>query len=93
LFTHLESADAVGARDFTVTVSPVAPSTKTPTLTVTFADNGATLGTMALSTQSQATFTTATLSPGSHKISADYGGDSAFSGSSNSIAQSFRIWV
>ena len=62
---------------FTATV------TATATGTITFKDGTTTLGTATL-VGSIATFTTSSLSGGSHGISAVYGGDSAFAGSTSS---------
>src|SRR5207244_338793 len=58
----------------------------TPTGSVTFLDNGTSLGTSSLS-NGQATFSTSTLSVGSHTITAQYGGDSNFTGSSGTTTQ------
>jgi trimeric autotransporter adhesin len=63
---------------FTATVSP-----SSATGTVTFKDGTTTLGTGVLS-GGTATLTPASLAPGSHSITAVYGGDSAFSGSTSS---------
>ena len=62
---------------FTATVSPVAPGAGTPTGTVTFKDGAVTLGTGPLS-GGVATFTTNTLSLGSHSITAQYAGDASY---------------
>lgn len=67
---------------FTATVAPTGGS-GTPTGTVTFKDGAATLGTGALS-GGVATFTTSSLTGGTHLITASYGGDSSFSGSTSS---------
>jgi hypothetical protein len=63
---------------FTATVTPA-----TATGTVTFKDGVTTLGTGAI-TSGKATFSIATLSVGSHSITAPYGGDAAFNGSVSS---------
>jgi hypothetical protein len=73
---------------FTVQVLPSAsggvPGTTTPTGTITFNDGGLVLGTATLDSSGSATFTVSTLTPGSHTITAVYGGDANFSrGSSN----------
>ena len=62
---------------FTATVTPTAPGAGTPTGTVTFLDGATTIGTGTLSHET-ATFTTSSLSAGSHSITAQYGGDSSF---------------
>ena len=70
---------------FTATVTVALPPTTidpVPTGTVTFYDNGASIGTGTLSVvngQDQATFTTSTLSTASHSITAAYtSGDGNF---------------
>ena len=63
-----------------VTVS--APGSGTPSGSVTFKDGGTTLGTGALSS-GRATFTSSSLVVGSHSITAVYGGDANFSGSTS----------
>ena len=65
---------------FTATVSPSAA-----TGTVTFMDGAATLGTGTLS-GGVATFATSSLSAGGHSLTAEYGGDSGYLGSTNSPA-------
>ncbi len=55
----------------------------TPTGTVTFKDGTTTLGSAALN-GARATFTVSTLAAGSHPITAVYGGDADFSGSTSS---------
>jgi len=68
---------------FTATVTPAAGGP--PTGTVTFKDGTTTLGTGALnaSTPPQATFTISALTAGSHSITAVYGGDANFNGSTS----------
>jgi hypothetical protein len=56
----------------------------TPTGTVTFKDGASTLGTGTLNGSGDATFSTSILSVGSHSITAVYGGDSNFNGSTSS---------
>ena len=69
---------------FTATISATAPGAGTPTGTVTFKDGSATLGTGTLS-GGVATFTTTTaLAVGSHSsITAVYGSDASFKGSTS----------
>ncbi|MCK7626099.1 Ig-like domain repeat protein, partial [Streptomyces sp. RS10V-4] len=64
----------------TVTVHP--PGAGTPTGTVSFFDGATLLGTGPVNASGVAAFTTTTLSTGSHILSAVYGGDGNFSGSS-----------
>ncbi len=77
---------------FTATVSPLVAAAGTPTGTVTFKDGGTVLGTGTLAVVSgvdQATLTTSALAMGSHSITAVYGGDNNFTGSTaTAIAQS-----
>jgi Bacterial Ig-like domain (group 3)/Peptidase family M28 len=56
-----------------------------PTGTVTFMDGSSTLGSGALDGTGHATFTTAALSVAAHSITAVYGGDANFTGSTSSI--------
>jgi len=65
---------------FTATVS----GTGTPTGTVQFKDSGITIGSGTLS-GGVATFATAALHAGAHNITAVYGGDSTFAGSTGSL--------
>lgn len=67
---------------FTAAVSPD-PATGVPSGTVTFEDGSTTLGTGTLSAAT-ASFTTSSLSVGTHAISAVYGADANFTGSTSS---------
>jgi hypothetical protein len=70
---------------FTATVSS---GSGTPTGTVTFRDGSAVLGTGSLNASHKATYSSATLSVGAHSITAEYGGDSGFNGSTSAaVAQ------
>ncbi|MGC1436891.1 MAG: protease pro-enzyme activation domain-containing protein [Terriglobales bacterium] len=80
----------------TATVKPSSTSTKTPTGTVTFTD--ATLGKLGTGTVNSsgvATLTSSTLAGASYSITATYGGDTNFSGSTSSAVpykvQDFKI--
>jgi hypothetical protein len=66
---------------FTATVTPTGSGT--PTGTVTFADGGVAIGSATLA-GGGATFTTSTLAAGMHSITAIYGGDTNFAGSTSS---------
>jgi sugar lactone lactonase YvrE len=66
---------------FTATISPVAPSSGTPTGTVQFSVNGSALGSPVSLTGGQATYTTSSLAVGSDSITAVYSGDGNFNGS------------
>jgi hypothetical protein len=72
------------AATFTATVSAVSPATGTPTGTVTFNDGTTMLGTAILS-GGRATFSTSTLSTGTHSITAAYSGDTNFGGSTSLV--------
>jgi len=69
---------------FTATVTAKSPGAGTATGTVTFKDGSSTLGTGTLDSSGQAMFTTSTLAVGPHSITASYGGDATFSGSTSS---------
>jgi hypothetical protein len=76
---------AVGqAVTFTATVTPASGS-GTPTGSVTFMDGTTAIGTGTLNASGQASFTTSSLSAGSHSITAVYGGDSNFTGSTSPV--------
>ncbi|HJQ31083.1 MAG TPA: Ig-like domain repeat protein [Pyrinomonadaceae bacterium] len=69
---------------FTATITSAAG---TPTGSVQFKVDGSNLGSPAtLNASGQATFTTNTLAPGAHSVTADYGGDSNFLTSSGALA-------
>jgi hypothetical protein len=69
---------------FTATVAAVAPASGTPGGTVTFFDGAASIGSATLS-GGLATLAVTTLDAGAHAITASYGGDSAFDGSTSSV--------
>src|SRR5439155_452273 len=69
---------------FTATVKAKTSGAGTPTGTVTFKDGPTTAGTGTLNASCHATFVTSTLAVGSHSISASYGGDANFNGSTSS---------
>ena len=66
------------------TVSPTTGS-GVPTGTVTFSEGSTTLGTAALDSTGTATLNISTLSVGSDTITASYGGDASYAGSSTTI--------
>jgi Bacterial Ig-like domain (group 3) len=66
------------ALTFTATVSAAAPGAGTPSGTVTFLDGAVTIATGTLNGSGVATYTTSTLTVGSHSITAVYGGDLSF---------------
>ena len=74
---------------FTATVSPGTTTTVAPTGTVTFLDNGASIGTGTLSgNPATATFQTSSLAVGTHPITVSYAGDANFSGSTSTVVDS-----
>jgi hypothetical protein len=81
LGTSNASANLGAAVTFTAKVVPTT-GTGTPTGSVTFFDGSATLGPGTLSA-GVATYMTSSLTAGSHSITAQYGGDSNYAGSSS----------
>ncbi|MBV9662095.1 MAG: Ig-like domain repeat protein, partial [Acidimicrobiales bacterium] len=80
----------------TASVTPAAGAADHPSGTVTFYDNGTTVvGTGTLTTSNtgftQATFSTTTLAVGPHVITASYGGDTEFQGSTSANSWSFTV--
>jgi hypothetical protein len=73
---------------FTSTIAVMSPGSGTPTGTVTFSEGATTLGTGSLNSSGHASYSTSTLSIGSHIVTASYGGDANFTGSaSTSVTQ------
>src|SRR5262249_53544882 len=68
---------------FAATVTP-SSGTSTPTGTVSFFDGATLLGSSALDANGLALFSTSSLSVGTHSITAQYGGDATFAGSTSS---------
>jgi autotransporter-associated beta strand protein len=68
---------------FTATVSVIAPGAGTPSGTVTFTVDGTAQPPVTLGSNGQATFAISTLTVGQHSISATYGGDTNFNGSTS----------
>jgi len=75
---------AVG-QTVTFTANITSLATGTPTGTVTFFDGATSLGTGTLNGSDVATFATAALTLGTHSITASYGGDGSFSGSTSTV--------
>ncbi len=67
----------------TAIMTAVAPGNGTRTGTVTFFDGATALGTAALSAGGSASFATAALAGGAHTVTAVYGGDANFNGSTS----------
>ena len=83
------TATAGASVTFTASVTP-ASGTKVPTGTATFFDGATSIGMGTLNGSASATFSTSTLAVGSHSITAQYGGDWNFAGST-STASSINI--
>ncbi len=81
-FSSLPNPSTFG-QAVTFTASVTSTSAGTPTGSVTFLDNGSSIGTGTLDAQAKATFTTSSLTVGAHPITAQYGGDSNFNGSAS----------
>ncbi|HEV2380983.1 MAG TPA: Ig-like domain repeat protein, partial [Terriglobia bacterium] len=77
---------SVFGQSLTLTAT-VSSSGGTPTGSVTFNDGSTVLGSEPL-TNGQATFSSSSLSVGSHSITAVYGGDGTYQGSTGSLTQS-----
>jgi hypothetical protein len=72
---------------FTATITPTTPTTApAPTGTVVFSDGATNLGTANVSA-SAASFTTSTLTAGTHTIAATYSGDTLYTGSTANLMQ------
>jgi hypothetical protein len=74
---------------FTATVTGK-PGIAAPTGMVTFKDGNTILATKTLGNNGQATFVTDSLTAGAHTITANYGGDNNYPGSSGSLAQTVQ---
>jgi Bacterial Ig-like domain (group 3) len=70
---------------FTATIGVVAPGAGVPTGSVTFKDGSTTLGSATLGGTGTASFTTSSLSVGSHSIEVSYGGDADSKASTSAI--------
>ena len=64
-------------------VKPPSGTTTAPTGTMTFLDRSTTMGTNALNATDTATYTTTALPAGTNSITAQYGGDATFAGSTS----------
>src|SRR5207244_13216557 len=67
---------------FTATIAVENPSAPTPTGTVTFSEGTTVLAVVAVDNTGHASFTTSTLSVGTHNITADFAGSNGFEDSS-----------
>jgi Bacterial Ig-like domain (group 3)/Right handed beta helix region len=82
LSSSAATAQAGQSVTFTATVSSSTAGSITGT--VTFMDGATTLGTGTVNSNGQATFTTSALAVGSHSITAVYGGNTSYDGSTSS---------
>ncbi|HEV8614863.1 MAG TPA: Ig-like domain repeat protein [Methylomirabilota bacterium] len=87
LVTNTTPSQAGAPVTFTATVTPGLGGSGTPTGTVQFQDNGVNVGGPVSLVGGVAAFSISTLTPGAHTISAVYGGDGNFNGSSASVSQ------
>jgi hypothetical protein len=87
LTSSANPSSSIAVVTFTVTVTAVALGTGTPTGTVTLRDGTTTLGTALLSPSGTATFGVVVAPAGTHSITAVYGGDGGYAGST-SVVQS-----
>jgi hypothetical protein len=83
--SSLSPANLGASVTFTATVVPSAAGSGLPTGTVTFSDSSTVLGLENLGSNALATYSTSSLTAGSHSISAVYSGDTVYSGSSSSV--------
>ena len=85
--TALTSSANPSSTGQSVTLSAVVSSgaAGTPTGTVIFMDDAATLGSAAIDGTGAATFATSTLDAGTHNITAVYGGDAVFAASTSTV--------
>jgi pimeloyl-ACP methyl ester carboxylesterase len=87
LTSSLNPATALSSVTFTATVTS---SGGTPTGSVTFTDGPITLGTGAVDASGVATWSTSSLSAGTHSIAASYSGDAKYAGSTMALTQSVQ---
>ncbi len=80
------TATAIPAQAVFFTATVTAPGGGTPSGVVTFYSDGSPIGTATLNANGVATLSTTTLAPGSHAITASYGGDAQFFAPSPSAA-------
>jgi hypothetical protein len=71
---------------FSTTVTVVAPGAGTPTGTVTFFDGATNIGSSSVNGSGQASISVSNLAVGNHSITASYGGDGSFNGSTSALA-------
>lgn len=84
-------ANAGQSVTLTVTVTPVAPGGGIPTGTVTFLNGATTLSVTVLTPASTAAVSTSSLTTGTHSVTASYGGDTNFTGSTSTSAVTVTV--
>ncbi|HEX4794926.1 MAG TPA: Ig-like domain repeat protein [Humisphaera sp.] len=72
---------------FTANVAVLAPGAGAPTGSIVFKDGSTTLATVGINASGVATFSTSSLSGGTHSITATYSGDSSFNTSGGGLSQ------
>lgn len=77
----------------TANLSVVAPGAGTPTGTITFLEGSNVLATSPVGSSGQATFSTASLSVGTHSLLASYSGDANFQPSSGTFSQQIAYGI
>lgn len=87
LNTSQSPANFGQAVTFTATVSAVPANAGTPTGMVTLQDGATVIGQAALNSSGVVTFTSSSLTPGSHNVVATYASDTLFAASTGSVAQ------
>jgi hypothetical protein len=85
LMSSLNPAASGQSVTFTAAVAGTTTNTPLPTGSVTFFDGTTTLTTVTLNGSAKATFTTSSLSAGSHSITAVYGSDANYAPSTSSV--------
>jgi len=85
LTSSLNPSESGQSVTFTATVSGPSGNTTVPTGSVNFLDGSTTLGNTTLYSAGIATFSTVSLSAGSHAITAAYSGDANFTGSTSAV--------
>jgi YVTN family beta-propeller protein len=85
LKSSVDPSDVGQTVTLTATVGVVAPGTGTPTGLVTFFDGTTSLGSATLGSNLQASRPVATLTAGTHSLTAQYAGDVNFLGSTSSV--------
>ncbi|GFO70066.1 hypothetical protein GMLC_36450 [Geomonas limicola] len=81
--TSLATSGSPVSQGTSVTLTATVTGSGTPTGSVTFLDGATQLGTAALNGSGSASYSSSALSVGSHTLTAQYGGDASFNGSTS----------